>query len=96
MWRRIKAGVFLIVATAIVLFAVSIVIQTDDLNMLSDAFPDFGETTMMRALGLAAGGLLVLITAVGPSTAAEQQFSCKGQVIRDGQRPSRRNQSISA
>jgi hypothetical protein len=28
MWRRIKAGVFLIVATAIVLFAASIVIQS--------------------------------------------------------------------
>ena len=28
MWRRIKAGVFLIVATAIVLSAVSIVIQS--------------------------------------------------------------------
>jgi hypothetical protein len=28
MWRRIKAGVFLIVAIAIVLFAVSIVIQS--------------------------------------------------------------------
>ena len=38
---------------------------------------------MMRALGLAAGGLLVLITAVGPSAAAEQQFSCKGQVIQE-------------
>ena len=42
---------------------------------------------MMRATGLAAGGLLVLITAVGPSTAAEQQFSCKGQVIQEMANP---------
>lgn len=42
---------------------------------------------MMRALGLATGGLLVLITAVGPTTAAELQFSCKGLVIQEMANP---------
>ena len=42
---------------------------------------------MMRALGVAAASLSVLITAVGPSTAAEQQFSCKGQVIHEMANP---------
>ena len=49
---------------------------------------------MMRALRLAAGGLLVLITAIGPSTAAEQQFSCKGQIIDEGTDPSAQSKPI--
>src|ERR1700761_7665513 len=36
---------------------------------------------MVRATRLAAGSLILLITMVGPGGAAEQQFSCKGQVV---------------
>jgi hypothetical protein len=49
---------------------------------------------MMRALGLAASALSLLITAVGPSTAAEQQFSCKGQVIQEMTNPAVPQQPI--
>src|SRR5262245_510894 len=48
---------------------------------------DFRRATMLRAFGLAASALSLLITAVGPSTAAEQQFSCKGQVIQEMANP---------
>jgi hypothetical protein len=36
---------------------------------------------MVRATGLAVSGLILLTTMVGPCAAAEQKFSCNGQVI---------------
>jgi hypothetical protein len=36
---------------------------------------------MMQATGLAAGGLILLTMMVGPCSAAEQQFACKGQLL---------------
>lgn len=41
---------------------------------------------MMQKSGIAAGGLF-LLTLVGPSIAAEQQFSCKGQVMQQMTNP---------
>jgi hypothetical protein len=38
---------------------------------------------MVQATGLAVGSLILLITMVQPGGAAEQQFSCKGQVIHE-------------
>ena len=37
---------------------------------------------MVRATGMAAGGVILLTVMAGPSGAAEQQLSCKGHVIR--------------
>jgi hypothetical protein len=42
---------------------------------------------MMRATGLAVCSLILLIIAVKTGSAAEQQFSCKGQVIDEGTNP---------
>ena len=42
---------------------------------------------MMRATGLAVCSLILLIIAVRTGSAAEQQFSCKGQVIDEGANP---------
>ena len=42
---------------------------------------------MVQATRLAAGGLIFLITMVKPGGAAEQQFSCKGQVIHEMTNP---------
>ena len=36
---------------------------------------------MVRATGMAAGGLVLLTLLVEPAGAAEKQFSCKGQVV---------------
>ena len=41
----------------------------------------------MRATGLAVCSLILLIIAVKTGSAAEQQFSCKGQVIDEGTNP---------
>ena len=41
---------------------------------------------MMQKSGIAAGGLF-LLTLVGPSIAAESQFSCKGQVMQQMTNP---------
>jgi hypothetical protein len=38
---------------------------------------------MVQATGLAVGSLILLITMVKPGGAAEQQFSCKGQVVQE-------------
>ena len=37
---------------------------------------------MVRATGMAAGGLILLTVLAEPGGAAEQQFSCKGSVVR--------------
>jgi hypothetical protein len=37
---------------------------------------------MVRATGMAAGGLILLTILAEPGSAAEQQFSCKGSVVR--------------
>lgn len=42
---------------------------------------------MVQATGLAAGSLILLITMVKTGDAAEQQFSCKGQVIQEMTNP---------
>ena len=42
---------------------------------------------MVQATGLAAGSLILLITMVKPGDAAEQQFSCNGQVIQEMTNP---------
>ena len=42
---------------------------------------------MGQATRLAAGSLILLITMVRPGGAAEQQFSCKGQVIHEMTNP---------
>jgi len=41
---------------------------------------------MMQQSGIAASGLF-LLTLVGPGIAAEQQFSCKGQVVQEMTNP---------
>jgi hypothetical protein len=38
---------------------------------------------MVRTTGLAAGSLVLLTMMAVPGVAAEQQFSCKGQVVQD-------------
>ena len=42
---------------------------------------------MVQATGLAVGSLILLIMMVDPGGAAEQQFSCKGQVIQEMTNP---------
>jgi hypothetical protein len=42
---------------------------------------------MVQATGLAVGSLLLLTMMVKPGGAAEQQFSCKGQVIQEMTNP---------
>src|SRR5262245_13096675 len=44
------------------------------------------RTIMMQQSGIAASGLF-LLTLVGPGIAAEQQFSCKGQVVQEMTNP---------
>ena len=44
---------------------------------------------MVRATGLAAGSLILLTMMVKPGGAAEQQFSCKGQVVQEMTNPGR-------
>lgn len=39
---------------------------------------------MVQANGLATGALIALVMMTGPCGAAERQYSCKGQLIRDG------------
>ena len=49
---------------------------------------------MMRATGLAVCSLILLIIAVKTGSAAEQQFSCKGQVIDEGTNPAVQSKPI--
>ena len=50
---------------------------------------------MVQATRLAVGSLILLTMTVRPGGAAEQQFSCKGQVVRESPtRPFNKNQSI--
>ena len=42
---------------------------------------------MVRATGLAAGSLILLTMMVKPGGAAEQQFSCQGQVVQEMANP---------
>ncbi|MCP3463422.1 MULTISPECIES: hypothetical protein [unclassified Bradyrhizobium] len=42
---------------------------------------------MVQIARLAAGSLIMLTTMVGPGGAAEQQFSCKGQVVQEMTNP---------
>jgi hypothetical protein len=41
------------------------------------------ENVMVHANGLATGVLILLVMMAGPCGAAERQYSCKGQLIRD-------------
>jgi hypothetical protein len=43
--------------------------------------PDWGDV-MRQAIGLAAGSMIVLAVMTTPGRAAEQQFACKGQVVK--------------
>jgi hypothetical protein len=45
------------------------------------------EGRMVRATGLAAGSLILLTMMVKPGGAAEQQFSCQGQVVQEMANP---------
>jgi hypothetical protein len=42
---------------------------------------------MMQAIGLGAGSLILLAMMVEPGAAAEQQFTCKGQVVQEMTNP---------
>ena len=48
--------------------------------------PDW-RVVMVRATGLAVGSLILLIMMVEPGGAADQQFSCKGQVVQEMTNP---------
>jgi hypothetical protein len=45
------------------------------------------ERAIMQASGLGAGSLILLAMMVEPGTAAEQQFTCKGQVVQQMTNP---------
>ena len=49
---------------------------------------------MMRATELTVCSLILLTIAVKPGSAAEQQFSCKGQVIDEGTNPAVQSKPI--
>jgi hypothetical protein len=47
----------------------------------------------MQASGLGAGSLILLTMMVEPGAAAEQQFTCKGQVVQENDQPGRSAQT---
>jgi hypothetical protein len=49
---------------------------------------------MVRAIGMAAGGLVLLTLLAEPAGAAEKQFSCKGQVIRGETDPAAQQKTL--
>jgi hypothetical protein len=53
---------------------------------INTCVPDWRDV-MVRAAELAVGSLILLTMMVGPGRAAEQQFSCKGQVVQEMTNP---------
>jgi len=49
---------------------------------------------MVRATGMAAGGLILLTLLAEPAGAAEKQFSCKGQVVQGESDPAAPQKAI--
>jgi hypothetical protein len=52
------------------------------------------EHVMLKATGVAVGSLILLTAMVRTCGAAEQQFSCKGQIIDEGTDPSAQSKPI--